>query len=77
MKSGKSVTRSKPSELHPGPFVGEDLEIARAAATLAIERYGDFDAETMRLFRQNGIWNDHVSVQAALAVVHYMRGRTA
>lgn len=53
------------------PF-GEDpalLEEARAIASDALEVWGDFDEHQWKQFRERGIWNDHVAVQAALAAL--------
>ena len=33
----------------------------------------DFDEDTHKRVMANGIWNDHVSVQAALATIHTLR----
>ena len=47
-----------------------ELAEARAAATEAIEKYGDFQqSEVWDRFRRNGIWNDHAAVQSALIVI--------
>lgn len=51
----------------------EDLEAARAIASAALEIYGDFDEHQMKQFRENGIWNDHAAVQAALAAIRMFR----
>ena len=60
-------------ERHPGPFAGPDAELARACAMAVIEWYGSDDEVTMDRIRKNGIWNDHIAVQAALATIHHLR----
>ncbi len=61
------------AERHPGPFTGPDAEIARACALAAVADYGSDDAITHGRIMKDGIWNDHVAVQAALATIHYIR----
>ena len=63
----------KKVERHPGPFIGEDAELARACAMAVIPDYGSDDAVTHARIMKNGIWNDHVAVQAALTAIHYIR----
>ncbi len=60
-------------ERHPGPFSGPDAELARACAMAVIPWYGNDDAATHQRIMANGIWNDHVAVQAALAAIHHLR----
>jgi hypothetical protein len=60
-------------ERHPGPFIGPDAELARACAMAAIVDYGSDDAVTHQRILKDGVWNDHVAVQAALAAIHYLR----
>lgn len=60
-------------ERHPGPFIGPDAELARACALAVIVDYGNDDPVTHARILKNGIWNDHVSVQAALTAIHYIR----
>lgn len=60
-------------ERHPGPWIGEDAEFARACAMAAVKDYGDDDVETHQRILKNGVWNDHVAVQAALAAIHNLR----
>lgn len=60
-------------ERHPGPFTGPDQELAAACAMEVIPWYGDFDEATHKRAMENGIWNDHISVQTALAVIHTLR----
>ena len=55
---------------HPGPWTGPDAELARACAIAAIKDYGDDDPETYQRIMTNGVWNDHVAVQAALAAIY-------
>lgn len=56
----------------------EDLEAARGIASAAIDRYGDFVNEAIwEQFRRDGIWNDHVAVQAALVAIKMMRDELA
>lgn len=70
--------RSKTEEMvHQfGSQSNDDLEAARAIATAAIETYGDFDETVYQQFKERGIWNDHVSVQAALVAIRMMRAGT-
>lgn len=58
---------------HPGPFVGPDAELARAAAMAVIPWYGDDDETTHQRILKDGVWNDHVAVQAALAAIHHLK----
>ena len=47
-----------------------ELDEARAAATDAIERYGEFERqEQWDRFRKFGIWTDHPAVQSALTII--------
>lgn len=46
----------------------DELEIARAVATAAHETYSSFDPPEWERFKKNGIWNDDVAVQAAIAM---------
>jgi hypothetical protein len=59
-------------EKHPGPFLGPDADLARACAMAVIPWYGTDDEVTHQRIMQNGIWNDHVAVQSALAAIHYL-----
>jgi hypothetical protein len=61
------------AERHPGPWIGPDAELARACAMVAIKDYGTDDPDTHQRILKNGIWNDHVAVQAALAAIHSVR----
>lgn len=45
------------------------LEVARTIATAATEEYGDLSPAMWEHFKENGIWNDDVSVQASLATI--------
>lgn len=47
----------------------DELEAARAVATAAHETYSPFDEAEWKRFKENGIWNDDVAVQAALAML--------
>jgi hypothetical protein len=60
-------------ERHPGPFSGADAELARACAMAVIPFYGSDDKVTHARIVKNGVWNDHVAVQAALAAIHYLK----
>ena len=60
-------------EKHPGPFTGHDAELARACAMAVIPFYGDDDEVTHQRIMKDGVWNDHVAVQAALACIHYFK----
>lgn len=62
---------------HPGPFVGPDAELARACAMAVIPWYGNDDAVTHQRILKDGIWNDHVAVQAALAAIHHLKSQPA
>lgn len=61
------------AERHPGPFTGADAELARACAMVTIPDYGNDDPDTHQRIMQNGIWNDHIAVQAALTAIHSIR----
>lgn len=53
-----------------GQHTQDELNEARNVATAMIKEYGDWtDTATWNRFRENGIWNDHVSVQSALAII--------
>lgn len=43
----------------------------------AIPWYGNDDAVTHQRIIKDGIWNDHVAVQAALAAIHHLHTRDA
>jgi hypothetical protein len=60
-------------ERHPGPFSGPDAELARACAMAVIPLYGTDDEATHERIMTNGVWNDHVAVQAALTAIHHIR----
>jgi hypothetical protein len=62
-------------EKHPGPFIGPDAELARACAMAVIPFYGNDDADTHQRIMCDGVWNDHVAVQAALAAIHHLKTR--
>lgn len=64
-------------ERHPGPWIGEDAELARACAMAVIPFYGTDEPEEHQRILKNGIWNDHIAVQAALAAIHNMKKRAA
>ncbi|MDN3278801.1 hypothetical protein QWJ07_31380 [Frankia sp. RB7] len=64
---------TKVVERHPGPWIGEDVELAQACAIAAIKDYGNDDPVTHQRILKNGVWNDHVAVQAALATIHNLR----
>jgi hypothetical protein len=66
-----------PVERHPGPWIGPDAELARACAMAAIKDYGTDDPDTHQRILKDGIWNDHVAVQAALAAIHNLRKATS
>ena len=59
-------------ERHPGPFMGSDAELARACAMAVLPYYGSDDGDTHQRILKDGIWNDHVAVQAALAAIHHL-----
>ncbi|WP_315804050.1 hypothetical protein [Bradyrhizobium sp. SZCCHNS3002] len=71
--SGGPVGPSDAVERHPGPWIGPDAELARACAMAAIKDYGDDDPATLQRILRDGVWNDHVAVQAALAAIHHLR----
>lgn len=55
-----------------------DLDAARAIASAAIDTYGDFpNGEIWEQYRSQGIWNDHVAVQAALVAIKMSRAGSA
>jgi len=70
-----SVPRSPSvdAERHPGPWIGADAELARACTMVAIKDYGNDDSDTHQRILKDGVWNDHVAVQAALAAIHSIR----
>lgn len=58
---------------YPGPFIGPDAELARACAMAVLPFYGMDEPDEYQRILKDGIWNDHVAVQAALAAIHNMR----
>jgi hypothetical protein len=60
-------------EKHPGPWTGPDTELARACAEAIIPWYGTDDSFNHKRILEQGIWNDHPAVQAALAMIHHIR----
>ena len=68
---------SEPVERHSGPWIGPDAQLARDCAIAAIRDYGTDDPETHQRIMRDGVWNDHVAVQAALAAIHNIRKRDA
>ena len=65
------------SDFKPFGVSQQDLELARRIASETIERYGDFDEAYWKMFREGGIWNDHVSVQTAISVIKHLRAQGA
>lgn len=49
--------------------IPDPMTEARAIAVDAIHVYGDLTETSFKHFRDNGIWNDHSAVQAALAAI--------
>ena len=47
----------------------KQLDTARKIATAATEEYGDHSPAMWDHFKEHGIWNDDVSVQASLATI--------
>lgn len=64
-------------ERHPGPYSGQDAEFARACAMAVIPFYGNDDEVTHWRIMKDGIWNDHIAVQSALAAIHNQKPWTA
>lgn len=60
-------------ERHPGPFIGADVELARACAIVTIPYYGNDTPEEHQRIMAGRIWNDHIAVQTALTVIHSIR----
>lgn len=56
-------------DFKPFGVAPEVLEQARQIASDAIEVWGDLDEHQMAIFRERGLWNDHVAVQAVLAAL--------
>lgn len=56
-----------------GQQTDEELESAKIIATEAIKVYGDLAPDEQADFAAQGIWHDHVSVQAALAAIRSYR----
>lgn len=56
-----------------GPYLGPDTDLARECAMAVIPDYGNDDEITHQRIMKNGIWNDHVAVQAALTAIQHMR----
>lgn len=61
------------AERHPGPFIGPDVELARACALATIPYYGNDTPEEYQRIMAGGIWNDHIAVQTALTAIHSIR----
>lgn len=51
----------------------EDLTLAREIATKVMETYGDLTEVEWKHWREHGPWNDHPSVQSALAAIRYVK----
>lgn len=62
-----------PIERHPGPFRGPDAELARACAMAVIPYFGTDDPLVHARILSQGVWNDHVAVQSALAAIRHIR----
>lgn len=62
----KRLAEQKISEF--GSQAPSDLEAARAVATAAHEIYSSLEPSEWERFKADGIWNDDVAVQAALAM---------
>lgn len=56
-----------------GPYIGPDIELAQACAMAVIPDYGNDDPITHGRIMKDGIWNDHVAVQAALTMLQHLR----
>ena len=52
-----------------GKQTDEQLAVARTIAEAVIADYGDFSPAEWTHVMKHGIWNDHTSVQAALAAL--------
>lgn len=61
------------AQRYPGPFIGPDLELAKACAVATIVDYGNDTPDEHKRIMAGGIWNDHIAVQTALTVIHTMR----
>ncbi len=60
-------------ERMPGPWIGPEVELARECARIAVIDYGnDFGDQFLKIVDGN-IWNDHVAVQAAMAMYHTLK----
>jgi hypothetical protein len=59
----------------PFDVTDEELELARRVATRTLMTYGDFDDADWHKFNTQGIWNDHCSVQTAIAMIKEMKRR--
>lgn len=53
----------------------DELDKIKAVVMEAWENYGDDDGPTCERIRRDGIWNDHVAVQAGIAVWKMMKGK--
>lgn len=51
----------------------DDLVLAREIAKEVMERYGDLTEVEWKHWREHGPWNDHPSVQSALAAIRYVK----
>ncbi len=60
-------------DMKPFGVTWNDLELARKVAMEAWEKYGGDDGPTCDRIRANGIWNDHIAVQAAIAAIKELR----
>lgn len=63
------------TQLYFGNITKEELDLAREIATEVCQKYGDFDDASYHQFMNHGIWNDHVSVQTAIATIKRMKPR--
>lgn len=72
-----NVERIRKEATRIGDLFGDqthfELQCARAVASAAIEKYGDLNEIEWKDFKERGIWNDHVAVQAALTMLRLNR----
>lgn len=52
-----------------GKQTNAQLDIARTIADAVLRDYADFDEYEWLKYKDDGIWNDHASVQASLATI--------
>lgn len=67
-------TRRFEAIIRPFGVPPEDFERIKEAAMIAWEKYGTDDQAVVDLIRRNGMWNDHIAIQAGIEVYKLFKG---